>query len=54
MKHILLSMLLLTATPVFASGTITTGKIDRWGHTQDSLVLIMHSGKQVLITPEKC
>ena len=54
MKHILLSMLLLTATPVCASGTITTGKIDRWGHTQDSLVLIMQSGKQVLITPEKC
>lgn len=54
MKHILLSMLLLTATLVFASGTITTGKIDRWGHTQNSLVLIMHVGKQVLITPKKC
>ena len=51
MKHILLSMLLLTATPVFASGTITTGKIDKWGHTQDSLVLIMHKWEASLNHP---
>jgi len=54
MRNMILLILLLTATPVIASGTLTTGKIDKWGHTQDSLVLIMNSGKQVLITPEKC
>ena len=43
----------INSNPRFASGTLTTGKIDKWGHIQASLVLIMQGGKQVLITPEK-
>jgi hypothetical protein len=54
MKTLITMILTLVSTSALADTSIKTSQIERWGYTQDQLVLFTQSGESLKVTPKLC
>ena len=54
MKTIISVILTVVSASALADSSIKTSQIERWGYTQDQLVLFTQSGESLKVTPKLC
>ena len=54
MKTLITVILTLVSASALADTSIKTSQIERWGYTQDRLVLFTQTGETLKVTPKMC
>ena len=54
MKTLITAILTLVSASALADTSIKTSQIERWGYTQDRLVLFTQTGETLKVTPKMC